>query len=173
MRMWSSIRQTRMKNKQCETSGVMIAPRRFTDDDVQQLLLQLEQELFQIYPAMPALTSLQPMLTLVAYQDGQALACVALMPLAEGEAEIKRLFVMPSARRLGLAKRLLHELEQFAVQQGMRRILVETGYLQAAAIMLYQWLGYQQIAPYGTYIGNPVSRCFGKVLLPEQTKTPA
>lgn len=136
----------------------------FAGHDMRSLLQALEHELLQIYPGMPKPAVLQPSLALIARGEAQPLGCVALVPSAADAAEIKRLFVTPSARGHGLAKRLLADLERRAWQQGVKRLLVETGNLQAPAISLYQGLGYRPIAPFGPYIGNPVSCCFEKAL---------
>jgi len=136
----------------------------FNGDEMQCLMQKLEQELLQIYPGMPRSSPLQPSLALVARAGARPLGCVALLPWGTEAAEIKRLFIEPSARRHGLAKRLLAELERQASQFGIKRLLVETGNLQAPALSLYQSLGYRPIAPFGPYIGNPVSCCFEKLL---------
>lgn len=151
-----------MKNK--PLGKVMIEACDFAGHDMQSLLEKLEHELFQIYPGMPKPAALQPSLALIARAEGRPLGCVALLSLAVDTAEIKRLFIMPSARGHGLAKRLLAELERRAWQQGAKRLLVETGNQQEAAISLYQGLGYRPVDPFGPYIGNPVSRCFEKQL---------
>ncbi|MCB5190999.1 GNAT family N-acetyltransferase [Methylobacillus arboreus] len=153
-----------MKNKLFNSHEVVVEACHFADESMQLLLSQLEWELLQIYPDMPKPATLQPQLALIARLDAKPLGCVALLPFSEGVAEIKRLFIVSSVRGHGLARRLLTELEQQAAQQGIRRMLVETGDLQPAAISLYQRMGYQPIAPYGPYIGNPVSRCFEKWL---------
>ena len=155
-----------MKNK--HVGEIAIAPCDMAAHDMQTLLQALEHELFQLYPDMPKPAALQPALAWIAQDQAQPLGCVALMTPAQGAAEIKRLFVVPAARGQGLAKRLLAALEHWAWQQGIERIVVETGTLQLAAISLYQGLGYQAIAPFGPYIGNPVSCCFEKRLLSPQ-----
>ncbi|MGY1489167.1 GNAT family N-acetyltransferase [Methylobacillus pratensis] len=151
-----------MKNK--PLGEVAIEACDFAGYDMQSLLEELEHELFQIYPGMPKPAALQPSLVLIARAEARPVGCVALLSLAADAAEIKRLFVTPSARGHGLAKRLLADLERRAWQQGVKRLLVETGNLQATAISLYQGLGYRPVVPFGPYIGNPVSRCFEKQL---------
>lgn len=155
-----------MRNKPHD--GMIVEVCQMADDDMQALLDKLEHELYQLYPAMPKPSTLQPALTLIARDNSQPVGCVVLMVLDEDIAEIKRLFVVSAARGCGVAKKLMAVLEQWARQQGIKRILVETGNLQSPAMSLYQGLGYQAIAPFGPYIGNPVSCCFEKRLLPQQ-----
>lgn len=80
------------------------------------------------------------------------------------DAELKRMFVRPEARRLGLAARLLTVVEADALGRGVRRIVLETGTLSEAAISLYERCGYQRIPPFGQYVGEPFSVCFAKEL---------
>ena len=79
-------------------------------------------------------------------------------------AEIKRMYVQPSARRLGIARAILMKLEQLASDCGYEIVRLETGTLQPAAIHLYQTLGYHEIDPYGRYAEDPLSICFEKTL---------
>lgn len=147
-------------------------------------MLALEQELKQLYPEMPELAELEQAQFLLAHADedeqSTALGCVAMQVLTLHDAEIhttdtnrtpklveiKRLFVHPSMRGQGLAKRLLQALEALALQQQVSAIRLETGYLQHAAMALYRSLGYQPIPAYGVYLGQSYSRCFEKRLKP-------
>ena len=55
---------------------------------------------------------------LIARMDDQAIGCAALRPMELEIAEVRRMYVMPSARRRGIARRLLRELERRAVEFG-------------------------------------------------------
>jgi GNAT superfamily N-acetyltransferase len=79
---------------------------------------------------------------LVIYDDGHAVACGGLRPLAPETAEIKRMFVSAAARRRGHARRLLGELEGIARDAGNRRIRLLTTELLPEAIALYESSGY-------------------------------
>jgi putative acetyltransferase len=92
------------------------------------------------------------------------LACVALRPLSATVAEVKRMFVTASARRQGVARALLRELEARARELGFVSLQLETGYKQSAAMALYIREGYVSIEPYGEHVGDPTSRCFAKRL---------
>jgi GNAT superfamily N-acetyltransferase len=79
-------------------------------------------------------------------------------------AEIKRMYVVPSARGLGHAHRMLAHLEADAAAQGAEVVVLETGLSQPEAIGLYTSSGYRPVPAYGHYSCAPASRCFGKAL---------
>jgi GNAT superfamily N-acetyltransferase len=83
---------------------------------------------------------------------------------AEGDAEVKRMYVVPAARGRRLSRVLLTELERRAVAAGQRRLVLETGTRQPEAIGLYTSSGYSEIPRFGVYRRDPRSRCFGKLL---------
>lgn len=86
--------------------------------------------------------------------------------LADGDAELKRMFVVPGARGRGLARVLLAELEASAVAAGRRRMVLETGQRQPEAIALYGSCGYTPVPKFGHYAEEEESVHLGKVLGP-------
>jgi GNAT superfamily N-acetyltransferase len=101
---------------------------------------------------------------LVAYLDNRPAGCGALRRFADGVAEVKRMYVEPWARRNGIGRHILAELEATARRLGYRAVRLETGTRQPEAIRLYESAGYQPIAKYGEFADNPLSICFEKVL---------
>ena len=81
-------------------------------------------------------------------------------------AEIKRMYVLPEARRLGLGRRVLAELERLAAADGCDQMVLETGLAQPEAIALYRSAGYDDIASFGHYVASPLSVHLGKLLTP-------
>jgi len=79
-------------------------------------------------------------------------------------AEIKRMYVAPHVRGLGLARGMLSHLERTAVDAGARVMVLETGSAQPEAITLYLSSGYTRIEGFGHYKWSPENRCFGKPL---------
>ncbi len=84
----------------------------------------------------------------------------------DGDAEIKRMYVTPGARGLGLARRILAELEADARAGGRTRMVLETGSKQPEAVALYTSSGYEPCAKFGHYRFHELSLCFAKPLHP-------
>ncbi|MFJ8668232.1 GNAT family N-acetyltransferase [Streptomyces sp. NPDC093600] len=83
---------------------------------------------------------------------------------SDGDAELKRMYVVPEARGLGLARRILAALEEDARAAGRTRMVLETGTMQPEAIGLYRSSGYEPCAKFGHYREYENSRCFAKLL---------
>ena len=106
---------------------------------------------------------------LVARVDRVALGTVALVDNRDGTAELKRMFVSPDARGLGIASALLTAVESRATALGVSTLRLETGVPQAAAIALYEKHGYAHIPQFGQYVGDPTSVCMEKDIAPAST----
>jgi putative acetyltransferase len=100
----------------------------------------------------------------VARLGGRPIGCGALRRIDEATAEVKRMYVAPNGRRRGIARRILHALEQLAAGFNYRAIRLETWLEQPEAIGLYESSGYHRIAAYGHHVGNPLSICFEKTI---------
>ncbi|MEU0794369.1 MarR family winged helix-turn-helix transcriptional regulator [Amycolatopsis sp. NPDC005961] len=85
---------------------------------------------------------------LVATLHGEPVGCGALKVHSEAPAEIKRMWVAPAARGLGLGRRLLAELETHAAELGVRALRLETNRSLGEAIGLYRAAGYREVAPF-------------------------
>lgn len=83
---------------------------------------------------------------------------------ADGDAEIKRMYVVREARGLGLARQILAVLEDDARDSGRTRMVLETGTAQPEAIALYVSSGYEPAEKFGHYRFEPQSRCYAKRL---------
>jgi len=87
-------------------------------------------------------------LFLVATLHGEPAGCGALKfhPGAPAEAAgIKRMWVAPAVRGLGLGRRLLAELEAHAAERGVRVLRLETNQTLTEAISLYRAAGYREV----------------------------
>lgn len=83
----------------------------------------------------------------------------------DGDAELKRMYVTPQARGLGLARRILAALEDDARAAGRVRMVLETGTKQPEAIALYLSSGYALAeVKFGHYRFEDISRCYVKQL---------
>jgi len=83
---------------------------------------------------------------LVAMSDGLPIGCVGLKGAGDGVAEIKRLWVAPSARGLGLARRLMESAEDVARQLSIRTLRLDTNRALPEAKQLYVATGWKEIA---------------------------
>jgi GNAT superfamily N-acetyltransferase len=82
----------------------------------------------------------------------------------DGDAELKRMYVVEEMRGRGLARRVLAALEEDARAAGRLRMVLETGTKQPEAIALYTSSGYEPCGKFGYYRFYESSRCFGKKL---------
>ncbi|AJP02416.1 acetyltransferase [Streptomyces cyaneogriseus subsp. noncyanogenus] len=82
----------------------------------------------------------------------------------DGDAELKRMFVLEQMRGRGLARRILAALEEDARAAGRVRMVLETGTAQPEAIALYTSSGYEPCEKFGYYRFHEESRCFAKKL---------
>jgi putative acetyltransferase len=80
-------------------------------------------------------------------------------------AELRRMYVAPEARRLGVARALMNELEARARRLGYRTLRLETGPEQPEAIRLYEASGFAVIPNFGPYSAQRRSICMEKALL--------
>jgi putative acetyltransferase len=101
----------------------------------------------------------------IAYLDNVAVGCGAVRRLDDGTAELKRMYVAPSLRGRGIGRALVEALEREARLLGVTKVVLETGTRLAAAITLYEAMGYSRIPLFGEYLSSPdTSLCFGKSL---------
>jgi DNA-binding MarR family transcriptional regulator/GNAT superfamily N-acetyltransferase len=87
-------------------------------------------------------------LLLVARLREEPVGCGALKFHQNAPAELKRMWVAPHARGLGLGRRLLQELERCAREAGVTILHLETNGTLIEAIQLYRRSGYQEVAPF-------------------------
>ncbi|OYP17110.1 GNAT family N-acetyltransferase [Streptomyces sp. FBKL.4005] len=82
----------------------------------------------------------------------------------DGDAELKRMYVIEEMRGRGLARRMLAALEEDARTAGRIRMVLETGTKQPEAIALYTSSGYEPCAKFGYYRHHEESLCYAKRL---------
>lgn len=105
---------------------------------------------------------------LIAIRDGQHVGCAGIRasrpPAPAGSAEVKRMFVTETARRLGVAATILSALEARARQFGYRQVVLDVGGKQPAAHAFYEKQGYARITGFTIYRCKPGNRAYGKRL---------
>jgi len=74
------------------------------------------------------------------------------------------MYVAPEARRRGIARALMNELEEKARRLGYKTLRLETGPEQPEAIRLYETGGFATIANFGPYAAQRRSICLEKSL---------
>ncbi|MER7573262.1 GNAT family N-acetyltransferase [Streptomyces sp. NPDC126514] len=84
----------------------------------------------------------------------------------DGDAELKRMYVIDAMRGRGLARRILAALEEDARAAGRLRMVLETGTKQPEAVALYRSSGYEPCTKFGYYRFHELSLCFAKPLTP-------
>ncbi len=75
-------------------------------------------------------------------------ACGALHFFPHAVADVKRMWVDPAARGLGLGRRMLVELEALARSRGVTLLRLETNRSLVEAVGLYRALGYEEVDPF-------------------------
>jgi GNAT superfamily N-acetyltransferase len=105
---------------------------------------------------------------LIAWRAGVAVGCAGWRSHdgTEDIAELKRMYVDPSARGTGVALALLTAVEEAAYEHGRNRMVLECGDRQPEAIALYQRAGYARIPDFGHYRDASGVRSFGRDLGP-------
>ncbi|MGY2875982.1 GNAT superfamily N-acetyltransferase [Marmoricola sp. URHA0025 HA25] len=148
-----------------------------THPDAAVLVEEVQQEYVARYggrddtPLDPAYFEPPDGVFVVGYLDGRAVATGAwrrradvLVGATRATAEIKRMYVVPQARGLGLARAMLAHVEERARAAGAEAMVLETGLAQPEAIALYESSGYTPIPGFGFYKDAPLSRCFARRL---------
>ena len=100
----------------------------------------------------------------LAYKDQKAIACGAIKKANSESTEIKRMYVLEEHRGSGVAILIMAELENWAKELNFKKLVLETGINQKAAIAFYKKTGFVAIENYGQYQGIKESFCFGKTL---------
>jgi GNAT superfamily N-acetyltransferase len=132
-----------------------------------ELLAAMEAEMLDLYadsmvampPAGPRDFTPPAGTYLVGFVDGEPVCGGGLMRLPDGAAEIKRMYVVPAARRRGAARALLGALEARARELGYAIVRLDTGPRQPHAKALYAASGYAEI---GNYNANPYAAYWGE-----------
>lgn len=149
----------------------MIVPERPDTADARMLIDELEQHLAPYYPATSrhgySVEKLikQGVAFFVARQDDIPAGCGGVQFFGREYGELKRMFVRPQFRGLGLAKLMLAHLEQYTRDHNIKILRLETGIHQKEAIGLYERMGFQSIPPFGDYVDDPLSKFFEKQIL--------
>jgi len=94
--------------------------------------------------------------------DGMPAGCGGVKFFGTEFGELKRMYVRPQFRGLGLGRLLLDHLEAYTKERGITVLRLETGIYQPEAIRLYERAGFKRIPPFANYTDDPVSLCYEK-----------
>jgi len=139
-------------------SSIEFTPADARNPDAERCLQQYYAELAARFPGgfeldtdhAPGADELAPPAgcMLVARLFGEPVGCGGVRTLAAGLGEIKRMWISPEVRGLGVGRRLLAELEQAARARKLRTVRLDTHSSLAEALRLYRAAGYREIARY-------------------------
>ena len=97
---------------------------------------------------------------------GELVGVGALRKLDQEHAELKSMHTLAKSRGLGIGKAMVDHIEQFAKDQGVKRISLETGATEPfkPARQLYESLGYQDCEAFGDYVLSEDNTCMTKLI---------
>ncbi len=98
----------------------------------------------------------------VTYHQNQPAGCGGLKLFGNAYGEIKRMYVRPIYRGLGLGKVMLNHLAEYARERRVSLLRLETGIYQTEAMGLYEGFGFQRRPPFGEYKDDPNTVFFEK-----------
>ena len=149
--------------------NVIIKRTTTSDKDFQLLISNLDQELWNelnedqdIYDKFNKVDEIDT--AVLIYADHQPAACGCFKKFDDETVEIKRMYVQKEFRGIGLSKKVLSELERWAIEKGYHSAILETSIHFKVAQQLYRTNGYEIISNYPPYIGLTESVCMKKEL---------
>ena len=149
----------------------IITPERPDTADARALIAELEAQLAPLYPresrhgySVEKLIREEVSFFLIR-DNGIPAGCGGLQLFGTDYGEVKRMYVRPQFRGLGLARLMLDHLADYARSRGVELLRLETGIHQHAAIGLYERAGFRRIPPFGEYHDDPLSRFYEKRIL--------
>ena len=133
--------------------AVAIAIETPSQDDVRALIAELDETLLALTPPefcfhMTVEDMAEPGTTVfVAREGGEAVACGALKRHADGVGEVKRMYTRPSHRGQKIGARIVERIEALACEEGLNRLVRETGDRHPAAWTVYERAGFTRCGP--------------------------
>ena len=141
-----------------------------SDPDFKALIIDLDTDLWERYPDIqqnfaPFNFVDDSFRVILAQEDEAPVGCGCFRPVKEKDVvEIKRMYVAPSFRSIGVGKMILKKLEQWAMEDGFVLAKLETGINQPEAIAAYEKSGYVRIPNFEPYVDVKESICMMKQL---------
>jgi putative acetyltransferase len=161
-----------------EPLEIVIAREPADAPDASALVIELEEHLAGRYPAESrhgySVTKLveERVELFVARVDGAAAGCGGVQLVDAQYGEVKRMWVRPQFRGLGLGRAVLGHLAEHTLSRGLDVLRLETGVHQAEAIALYESFGFHRIPPFPPYRDDPLNVCFETLLRSPASERP-
>ncbi len=99
---------------------------------------------------MPGVYGLAGGLLLLAFHENESAGTIALRRLDRASGEVKRLYLRPKYRGLGLGRRLLDAVVERASAMGYERLYADTLPVMSEALTLYQRAGFERVEAYAS-----------------------
>jgi putative acetyltransferase len=151
---------------------VTIAVESPLQDDVRTLIAELNAVLLERTPAefcshMTAeqMADADTTVFIARDDDGRAVACGALRRHDDGVGEVKRMYTIPAEQGRGIGGRILERIEALAREEGLERLVLETGHVHDAAYRVYERGGFTRCGPVLHYPDTGWSVFYEKALL--------
>ncbi|MBS3651371.1 GNAT family N-acetyltransferase [Pseudaminobacter sp. 19-2017] len=139
-------------------------------DEVRALIGELNAALLELTPPeycfhMTVEEMAEPATTVfIARDNGTAIACGALKRHVGGLGEVKRMYTRPSHRGRGIGIEIVGQVERLAREEGLTRLVLETGDRHPAAWAVYDKAGFRRCGPVLDYPDSTYSVFYEKAL---------
>lgn len=139
-------------------------------DDVRRLIAELNAHLLTLTPReFCSHMTVEEMAdeettVFVARADGVAVACGALRRHGDGIGEVKRMYTVPQCQGEGIGGQILARIEALARDEGLTRLVLETGHVHHAAYRVYERGGFTRCGPVLEYPDTGFSVFYDKRL---------
>ena len=139
-------------------------------DDVRELVAELNATLLELTPPefvfhMTVEQMAEPATTVfIAREGGKAVGCGALKRHEDGIGEVKRMYTRPSHRGRRIGAAIVDRIEAMAREDGLRRLVLETGDRHPAAWAVYERAGFTRCGPVLDYPDSKWSVFYEKAL---------
>lgn len=104
----------------------------------------------------------------LAYADGKIIGCAGFRWHSRRTAEVRRVFVDDSYQGKSIGSTLLRLVEAGALEQGYTVLVLQTKPALAAAVRMYEHLGFNKRISMGQYAAKPAAICMAKVIYPKE-----
>ncbi|TPJ31755.1 GNAT family N-acetyltransferase [Mesorhizobium sp. B2-7-2] len=146
--------------------AVEIAVETPLQDDVRALVAELNAALLELTPPEHCyhLTVDEDTTVFIARDNGLAVGCGALKRHDDAVGEVKRMYTRPSHRGRKIGAEIVARVEALARQEGLKRLVLETGDRHPAAWTVYERAGFSRCRPVLDYPDSEWSASYEKSL---------